>query len=664
MGVLSGEAEDVRWISAGNEVQVQCSPAGLRVVRWGALSAAQRAIAHDTLPLFSALLEALKSQPRDRWLAVLEYSRAVGLVLGRPQTVELTLESAGQDGGTHALNLAAWELLEACFVDQAPVRGSLAGSLVAWIQRNGPAASTRDQQPSLASALRRLLAAADAAPRPEELAEFWPIAARLVALGWTRACCELLQRHSVWGEWRLRKPSAQPTVAAIEAVERLLARAPQPGAAEAQLRLQEWRGAVAALLAASHVWAPLAGSATGEGLRSLVRVLAGEEEAIVSAAVGWRELFFAQLCHVYPLSSSRRELLRVAAASMSRMRVQAQTLAPLDEVLMACIDGDAAECVRICSAHLDSWFNAHAPDLLAAGGGAAEALVCSPLPGGDGSSVMQWYRLEYATACAAAPALQHVAAEYLAACGPAGGACLRRAQTAKLTWPVEEALRAIFRAPGADERAALRTLALARRFAPPEVAADVCAAKGKAAEVAGSFGCSLQWYRRGDCAAGLSRILDQGLLRQCPWAAPEPSRMSALLACMSAEEGCSGPLSPAAYYAALQASIGKAAAAVHEGLPQEVVRAHECAAAAALRSLLQEPDVPRTLWPAALGAAVPLLECPGGVLDEADTHLLASRLMELQVHPWASVELDDVGEAQVSALQLALARSFARAACA
>jgi len=574
--------------------------------------------------------------PHDWWKEVLSFSTSVGLVLGGGRAATSLAACAAEDG-PHTLNLAAWELLEACFVVPLPAR-PLAGALVTWLQRNSGATCGAG---SASAALRQLLASIASSPRPEEVAGFWPTAARLVALGWTRACCELLQMHSVWGEWRLRKPQAQPVVSALEAVEKLLARArhaerrlQQP---ESEPGAQEWRSDVEALLSQPperhRLWAPLAETGTGVGLRTLVRILAGEEEAIVGATASWRELFAAQLCHVYPTLSSPRDLMRVAAASLSRKPLPAGAAQqPLDALLLASLDSDAAECVRVCSSHLDSWFNAHAPELLAAGGAAQQAQL---------AGASQWYRLVYAAECAAAPGLQHVSFTYFAAAGPAGQA----------------ALEELARLPCSDERAQLRTLALAERFTPADSAGALCALGGERAEASGAMGSALQWHLRCGQAEGLERVLAHALRRDGPWALPQLARCQALLSCVCAEEA-GAVLAPALHYASLQAGVAASAEALRCGAPAAEVRALEGEAAEAVRELLR--GAPRSFWPAALLAALPLLEGPSGALD-ADAHLLAGRLAELVSHPWAALEAEPT-EGAAAAAQAALRLSLARAA--
>jgi hypothetical protein len=370
----------------------------------------------------------------------------------------------------------------------------------------------------------------------------------------------------------------------VETVERLFSLAPEPGASgpEAAARRLSWRAAVAAALAAEDMWAPLADSATGEGLYSLVRILAGEEEALVRATSNWRELFSALLCHVYPQHSSPRDLMRIAAACIarhSRVSPPPAPTGPLDELLLCSLECDAAQCLRLCAAQLDGWFCCHAAPLLAAAGPAQHALLFSPLPGGDGRSVAQFFALEYGAACAATPSLRHASFAYLKAAGAQGERAM---------------LRLLRQLPG-DNRAVLRDVALARRYAGEEAAGGVCRAAGERAEAANALGQALLWYSRGGvaCGAALDRLVQRQLVPTERWTLPEPAICAALELSFAPAEAACGVQA----FARLQAAIGRAAKAVLQGEPAEAATAHE-EAAAALRLLLSGAEVPRALWPA------------------------------------------------------------------
>lgn len=586
----------------------------------------------------------------DWWSDVYQFSRALAKVLGRNEEGSAHPSSAPL-APQQALNLACWELLEACFVEQGRVSGSLSHSLVRWLQLNDRAAAEGDA--CVGPTLRRVQQACATAPRPEEVAGYWSAAAQLVALGRYACAVDLLRQHSVWAEWSLRKPSAAPAVAALNMTERLLLHAPPPGSPDAHA--QGWRRALAEALTSPDVWDRVGGTPTGDGVQALLRVLSAEEASLEAHTSGWVELFVAQLRHSHATTNAPRDLLRLARACIARKGGSPER-DPLQAMLLASLGRDAAECVRLCSQHLDAWFNAHAPELLAAAGPDASELVSSPLPGGDGRSVVQWHRLELAACCAASPALTYLAAEYCAAAGDVGAGALREL---------------LLRAAGAGDDLLLQQLvSVARRHGLDDVELMLSTAAGVSAEAAGSFGAAAAWCARcGDGGHQLQRLAAQKLPPQT-WRAPD--EQPAILRSMGEEAGAAtqGPLALLRGFSELRAHVAAAqragALAADDPAAADALREHEAAAADTLRALLSANGVPRSRWPAVLFAAVPLLEGLHSALTAADSQLLLARLEELHLHAWDGTVLteheDAAAEAQLEAVRLALARHAARCA--
>jgi hypothetical protein len=660
------------------------------------LSGEQRRVAHDVLPLFVSLQARLAAAPPEEWWQhVLPYSRQVSAVLcagaeaarfggGASAFASASGLLPPADGArdTLALNRAAWELLSACFVEQGRDGRSVAQSLVAWLARNADAAT--DSDACAGPVLRRVVAAAASAARPEEVPGFWAAAAQATALGDYGAAASLLSLHSVWADWRLGKPSAAPLVDVLDAAKALLtaeARAP-PGTPAAQLAA--WRQRQAAdLLGAGEVWARVAGSATGEGVRTLLRALAGDEPVLYAACANWIELTAALLQHVHVGAHAPRELMRVADAARAR-KPPAPTPAPtptgaqprraplLDSLLPAALARDAATCVLLCSERLDVWFCAHAADLMAASGSEARALLCEPQQGGAeghavGRTIMQRYRLEYAAAASSCAGMTHVAAAYCASAGTHGAAALRQ-------------LLARAAAPGDDDTRRTQLLAVAWRHGMHEEARQLCVAAGVAAEAAGEHAAAAAWLARAGDAAGLDRLAARKLPPQ-PWRAPEPDRGALALldaACAegdaSREEEGEGALAYLNGMRRMREHTAAAQLAGQEAAHDPVgaaaaVAEQEGAAAGVLRALLSADAVPRSRWPALLFAAVPLLEALHGAtrLEGGLGELLCARLAELHAHAWGGADAwtaphDGHARAQLEAVRLALARHAAAAA--
>jgi hypothetical protein len=643
------------------------------------LSGEQRRVAHETLPLFVSLQARLTAAPPEEWWQhVLPYSRQVSHVLGAgveaarfgcgPSSATETASASGLPPayGALALNRAAWELLSACFVEQGRDGRSVAQSLVAWLARNADAAT--DSDACAGPALRRVALAAAGAPRPEEVPGFWAAAAQATSLGDYASAASLLSLHSVWADWRLGKPSAAPLVDVLDAAKALLTAQGPPGLPDAQLAA--WRQRQAAdVLCAGELWARVGGSATGEGVRTLLRALAADEAVLRASCANWVELTAALLQHVHGGARAPRELVRVADAARACKPPLAASRALLDALLPAALARDAATCVLLCSERLDVWFCAHAVDLLAACGPEARALLCEPQQQGghsdNGRTIAQRYRLEYAAA--AAPGMLHVAAQYCASAGRPGAAALRQ-------------LLARAAAPGGDETHRLQLLAVARRHGMHAAARQLCIAAAAAAEAAGEAGCAAAWLARaGDAGAGLGRLASRKLPAQ-PWRAPEPHAALALLD-SAGDEGDAAAVGALALLHGFRRVREASAAAQHaaqEALHDPVaasacVAEHEAAAAAALRDLLRADAVPRARVPALLFEAVPLLEA----LHAAAGHVaaggeglgdaLAARLAELHLHAWGGADAwaapqEEEARAQLEAVRCALARHAAAAA--
>ena len=609
------------------------------------LDAEQRRVAHCTLPHFNELLAKAAAVPHlDWWKEVYKFSRAVGVVLGRDAQGGSLTSSPQQ-----ALSLACWELLEACFVERGQLSASLSHSLVRWLHHNDGAVA--DIGTCVQPTLQRVQQACASAPRPEEVSGYWGVAAQLVALGRYSCAVDLLRLHSVHAEWSLRKPSAAPAFAALDMAEKLLLKAPHPGCPDAHV--QAWRRALAEALTSPDVWDRVGGTPTGDGVQALLRILSAEEAALEASTSGWVELFVAKLCHSHRSMNAPQDLLRLAHACVSR-KGGAPDRVPLQAMLLASLGRDAAECVRLCSEHLDAWFNAHAPELLAAAGPDAFELVRSPLPGGDGRSVAQWRRLDFAACCAVSPALTYLAAEYCSAAGDIGVGALREL--------FSRAARA------GDDLLVQQLASVARRLGLDDVELLLSTAAGTAAEAAGNVGAAAAWFAQ--CSNGNLKLQQLAAVKlpRKPWQAPDEH--PALLRSMGAEADTAtrGPLAFLRGFSELRACISAAqrsgALAGHEPTAADTVAKHEAAAASVLRELLSADGVPRGRWSALLFAAVPLLEGLHCSLSAADTHLLLARLEELHLHAWDGAALTEdeepAAEAQLEAVRLALARHAAR----
>jgi len=386
-GNASPQARDQRAPAPG--------PCVLTTVAWSSPSMEQRRVAYDVLPLYRQIRRVLRSlegsaAPSDptgraaqplppptgalavrRRDALCAYARAVRRVLesARVEAPPVSVGLGGDGGGggdgsapvpppppppppppsADALQTlyeaSAWHLLELlCLDPSTSSEGFFAEAFAAWFARHGPLLSTRPGagwDPLLAA--RRRLAAA---PRPDADPSFWPLAARLAALGRLGEAAGVLLSHPAY-----RAPGQHAaTLARLERVYALLRQAPRlvapasPGGgggggggrggasssppvvdlgramddpASFRRERAEWQAEAAAMARRE----PALGGGSGggdpeaeEGLRELLSVCSGDEGALRRAAGrNWLEFLVALLVWRYPDLRPRLHLRQLVA---------------------------------------------------------------------------------------------------------------------------------------------------------------------------------------------------------------------------------------------------------------------------------------------------------------------------------------------------------------
>jgi len=357
----------------------------------------------------------------DEFLSVHEFSRGVTEALRE----SLASEGEDVDANETSLSLAVWELLEAYFVTQGGGLGVGTDEIVSWYRRN--AANLALGEKSASSRLRELLQALRESARPEEEKGYWNMVATMVAIGWSDAAIDLMNMHSAWAEWRLRKTSVRPQVELMEAAIALLQTLPRLGGDEGGAASvpqfvkyrNEWLRQVKSVLAEGGLfnscWGP-----TAEGVRAALLVLAGDERAIAANVGNWMELMLAQLQHRYPTLKIHGEHESLAQAS-KRAKGPLATEA-LDSLLLSVMAGDAQTVVSVCSRHLDSWFMAYSTTMLSRAGGAQADVLRRPTA--SGASQSELYMLEYCSALSTSKTTRELAVSLLAACCPLRGAAM------------------------------------------------------------------------------------------------------------------------------------------------------------------------------------------------------------------------------------------------
>ena len=418
----------------------------------------------------------------DAFASAHEFSRAVADALE-----EASSASEGDDDGV-ALARAVWELLDVYFITRGGGLGVGTDAVVDWYRVN--ASSLALGEASASGRLRELVARLKESARPEEASGYWEMIVTMVAIGWTEAANDLLQMHSAWAEWRLRKTSVQPQVELMEAAGALLRTLPKLGGEEGAANLQqysayryEWLRQVKTVLAEgglfNNCWGP-----TADGVRNVLLVLSGDERTIVSSVGNWVELMIAQLQHIHPtlkIQGEHESLARAACRSKGKLVSEA-----LDSLIMYAIAGDSQGVISVCSRHLDSWFMAYSTTLLSRAGGAQADVLRRPTA--SGASQSELYMLEYCSSLATSAPTRELAVRILAACCSQRGIEMMATTLMRLAVTEDEG-------ETEDDAPAKAAYALAVEVGLPKTSARIAKMASERARANGYVSLAFDWLR-------------------------------------------------------------------------------------------------------------------------------------------------------------------------
>ncbi|KAK9834765.1 hypothetical protein WJX74_009791 [Apatococcus lobatus] len=428
-------------------------------LHWNRPASCRRALIHNSLPVFKDLQ---KTPVSERSLQdIMMYSEAMKMVLfvETPRIQEGTEPSVGQFQAREILDeRALWALTEILFLQPGCSAGTISEALAAWLDQNDYVLASPGW--SVATSMARFMEQHEMGRMPEASSDYWGTMQRLVALGRIDEALKLLGLHSAWEqEFTLDNKSIAVQTTCLRAagqdllrgMPRLHADIPPGCAGEAldsepdfNLQRQQWLAACNGALDDDPFWDALheASASTARGLRGMLEVMVGSQEALQGATVGWLELVVAELLHCYPTLHPATHLVPLMQRCQSDMEGaglgqaggEPSPLLPIiDGLMKAGVRGDAQGAMAIFSRCNSPWLLAHIPPLLQSTPQGAKALQAE-LPE-LGTTQVEECLLDYAMGLMGNKTTWTVATEVLAFC-PRQGKSALEALLANL--PVEE----------------------------------------------------------------------------------------------------------------------------------------------------------------------------------------------------------------------------------
>lgn len=473
-------------------------------IRWGTLEEEQKRIAYDSLPIYSELRAILQDAPQAEWrlLQKTACARLAGLLPSpsrRAPGDELIQELSA--------DRTVWELLQ-IIVGSADDTRALTEELGAWLRRNlaalqGQGAAWQDPD-QLCERLEASSVPAQSSP------DFWPAVLKAAALGWTDDALQLIGLHPAWLNQHatLHDPIIVAQLSILEPALLLLRTMPRWGQdsslatwAHLQSRRQQWQTAIVQLTQNAGLWeaAAQADADTMHGIRTMLDILLGSPDAVREATSTWLERLLAFMHHVYPGLLLEGQFGMLVDQCYESLPPASGTLELAFALLQAASEGDLHTIVNRCSNAVGDWFMCHVLDLLALHP-AGPALLEQSLPG-TGSTVGEFYTLQYAAALASTPSMWSVAAQYLAWCPQHGAAAMRSLLERVPLSPAGSLVP--------DEKLARHVLHYARLHDLPEAANSICRTAGAGLLAAGHTAAALPWLWQADGSAALHQVAAQ-----------------------------------------------------------------------------------------------------------------------------------------------------------
>ncbi|CAM6129238.1 unnamed protein product [Calypogeia fissa] len=642
--------------------------------------AEERRIAAASVPFFaslqnqrSRLVGSLSDEfgPGDLsnwWENVLDYSRSISKVLenggscsSSKDSAPRRLEDSAQESKPTSTTWAIWDLLEIFYVDKR-AEGWLAERLVEWLLTHGAAFTVNDK--SLKSMLVGMKQNLSKTLFPEDESYYWEAIASALSVGWLDFVVKLLRfhgsyRHDQIDDRQTENGLVEAVAVLVSKMPRLRARIPygEPGIAykfkpEFAKEWERWRMQVSKLDRSTY-WNECHHKGTLYGLRKLLEILQGNNDALNSSTSHWIELLVAKFLHVRPFSNGTEWLLSLARECIDSKGRNSSTTDTLRPLILAIMGEDTEIVISECAKHFEPWLTAHMVDLLKARNVHAENVLQKESGTQSGISLEELYRLSYAQSLASHPLTWQLAPQYLAACPRQG---LGMLETLLLSLPVS-----------GDNRLALKALEICRLYELTAVGTVLSRKVGVHHWKHGLNGAAIVWLQRANDSTLLSSLSDQLLASVSTGSsfghAQTLEQMQGLVDLLGSEfQATTGGLSFLQRYKDFKSALQVIREMRSRDADKQKMAAAGRQAATCLTELFKAGITPKRFWMPLLRDSVELLEWPDQVLlSTVETNLLLNCTQELRLAKLCG-DVDNVeltGPA-IDRVRLALATNLSR----
>ncbi|KAF8751421.1 hypothetical protein HU200_012097 [Digitaria exilis] len=639
--------------SGGAEVEEEIDEAEMRRIEYGSVPAFALLQSRKNALADAAAMSRMSSVPdyADWWQYVLEYSKAIGNLLGNPDS---PLAFMIEDPKTilkvreKPTSLkAAWELLEIFYVDKQ-LQSWLPERLVDWLADfDSLLSGTESTVYSKLSNFQKKLINLQII---EDDPDYWNGLSSALSVGWLDIVVNMLRFH---GSYQLDQMDNRETEnGLVEAVAVLVSTMPRlrPNLPTGKLgqccktrpdfvkAWEKWRGQVTKL-ECSAFWIQCGHQKTRDGLKTLLHIMMGNIKELTASTFHWLELFASHFLYIRPFTVGFEGMHHLAQKCI-QLKPSSGTNG-LTGLVIGVLSENPEVVLAECTKNFGPWLVTHAMELLTADNDYADTMLHEERPNLGGISIEELHRLVYAQVLCSHSLTWQIAPTYLSSCLNQGLGLL---EILLLKQPIQ------------DNRLVLKTLEICRLYELDDVSRNIMKIAGIYHWKHGRKGAGVYWFQQAHDKVRLDRIAQQ-LFERIGKSVTDDSfkQWEGLLELLGPDIGSAGGLEFLHRYRDFKRSLQQALA----GRSGEAARQ----TADFLIQLMRNPSTPQRFWLPLLHDSVELLNCkPSPLINVAETTLLLNKLQELSL---AKLRPDfsnnHLPSHALSSVRLALASNLARA---